>query len=59
MTFKEYQYQTQSTAVYPTDQGIYYTALGLAGEAGEVANTICEFLGDAKYFHGECYTKEQ
>lgn len=51
MELSEYQKKTQSTAVYPgkeTLQGVLYTALGLAGEAGEVCNKIKKILRDDK-----------
>jgi NTP pyrophosphatase (non-canonical NTP hydrolase) len=45
LNFKEYQKKAESTAVYPhLDEhpivGIMYAALGLAGEAGEVADEV-------------------
>jgi NTP pyrophosphatase (non-canonical NTP hydrolase) len=54
MNLDEYQRAARSTAVYPTDffipqelQGIYYTVLGLCGEAGETANKVKKvFRGD-------------
>lgn len=36
----KYQEWTQTTAIYPVDIGLYYCGLGLAGEAGEVAEKI-------------------
>ncbi|RMF82961.1 MAG: hypothetical protein D6737_00030 [Chloroflexi bacterium] len=38
MDFDHYQQQAKSTAQYPREQGRSYTVLGLAGEAGELAN---------------------
>jgi NTP pyrophosphatase (non-canonical NTP hydrolase) len=38
MNFKDYQEQAYKTAAYQTK--VFYPALGLAGEAGEVANQI-------------------
>lgn len=35
-----YQQKTRSTAIYPRDKALEYLALGLVGEAGEVANKI-------------------
>jgi NTP pyrophosphatase (non-canonical NTP hydrolase) len=42
MNFEEYQNSTEQTAIYPkkTKDGLFYTALGLMGEAGEVAETV-------------------
>jgi len=47
MTLNEYQEQANETAVYP-DRGnnVYYPALGLAGEAGEVCNQIKKIMRD-------------
>ena len=36
----EYQERTAPTAVYPREIGLLYTALGLAGETGEVAEVV-------------------
>jgi len=40
MNFNEYQKLARSTAVYPIQDKIVYPALGLCGEAGEVADKI-------------------
>lgn len=47
MTFNEYQEHAEKTAVYPSKIGMAYTALGLAGEAGEVANKVKKVYRDA------------
>lgn len=41
-----YQKVSRATAVYPTNQGIAYCALGLNGEAGEVAEKIKKRIRD-------------
>ena len=48
MGMKEYQEKALETAMYPTldNLGIYYTALGLCSEAGEVAGKIKKALRD-------------
>lgn len=51
MDLNEYQNAAIETAIYPTNlkipqqlQGLYYTVLGLAGEAGETANKVKKLL---------------
>lgn len=44
--FDDYQEAAHGTAVYPQDAGISYPALGLAGEAGEVANQVKKIIRD-------------
>jgi len=39
-TLNAYQREASTTAHYPHEQGVVYTALGLAGEAGEIANKM-------------------
>ena len=46
MTFENYQEQAKQTAIYPDFAKITYPALGLAGEAGEVANKAKKILRD-------------
>lgn len=45
-SFVEYQHRTRETAIYPADQGVVYTALGLASEAGEVAGKVKKAIRD-------------
>ena len=44
MTFNEYQTAAMRTAIYPP--GLTYPVLGLAGEAGEVANKFAKAVRD-------------
>lgn len=46
MNFKEYSKKALSTAVYPLDSEIVYPALGLNGEAGEVAEKVKKVIRD-------------
>lgn len=46
MTFKDYQQIIEKTAVYPEDIGLAYCAMGLTGEAGEVADKIKKLYRD-------------
>lgn len=46
LTFKEYQEQAGTTAIYTADTAIQYLALGLASEAGEVAGKVKKVLRD-------------
>lgn len=48
-TFDSYQLATGDTAVYPNDTraaALSYVALGLAGEAGEIANKVKKIIRD-------------
>ena len=44
MDFNSYQKQALVTAVYPADQALAYLALGLSGEAAEVANKVKKII---------------
>jgi NTP pyrophosphatase (non-canonical NTP hydrolase) len=48
MTLSSYQKAAATTAIYPTQHAITYPALGLAGEAGEVANKVKKVIRDGK-----------
>lgn len=43
-SLKDYQIDTRDTRAYPDEYAVVYPALGLAGEAGEVANRIKKSL---------------
>jgi NTP pyrophosphatase (non-canonical NTP hydrolase) len=44
--FNSYQRVAAKTAIYPEEHRILYPALGLAGEAGEVANKVKKLVRD-------------
>ncbi len=44
--FSEYQKLAMSTAIYPKEYSIYYPALGLSGEVGELNNKIKKRIRD-------------
>ncbi len=55
MTFNEYQQRAHALAFYPKEQGLMYTVLKLAGEAGEVAEKLGKAIrdGEPKDFRGQ------
>lgn len=46
MTLNEYQTAALSTAIYPNDGTISYLALGITGEAGELADKVKKVMRD-------------
>ena len=44
--FNSYQRSASGTAIYPEKHRITYPALGMAGEAGEVANKVKKLIRD-------------
>jgi len=46
VNLNHYQKKTRETAVYPENQALTYVALGLNGEAGEVAEKVKKQIRD-------------
>ena len=42
----DYQNKAAQTAIYPADQGLTYTILGLASESGELAGKLKKIIRD-------------
>lgn len=49
ITMNYYQHQAAGTAIYGSEHAVIYPALGLAAEAGEVANKVKKILRDGKF----------
>jgi NTP pyrophosphatase (non-canonical NTP hydrolase) len=49
LNFKSYQDMASETAIYKHEHQVIYPALGLAAEAGEVANKVKKILRDGKF----------
>ena len=52
VNFNEYQSAAVKTAIYPREYAVIYPALGLAGEAGEVANKVKKIIRDGSGTEG-------
>ena len=48
LDFNDYQKIAKTTAIYPEQYKITYPALGLVGEAGEVANKVKKIVRDGE-----------
>jgi NTP pyrophosphatase (non-canonical NTP hydrolase) len=47
MNFNDYQKKAKTTAIYPKQEhALWYPALGLTGEAGEVADKVKKIMRD-------------
>jgi NTP pyrophosphatase (non-canonical NTP hydrolase) len=58
MHLSDYQEKAKSTAIYPNQgENIYYPALGLAGETGEVLNKIKKVMRDHEGVVNDEYKK--
>lgn len=54
MTFDDYQRMAMLTAIYPDiGRNLVYPTLGLAGEAGELANKVKKLIRDEGYHSGQ------
>ena len=45
-SFHRYQLDSAQTAIYPRERALEYVALGLVGEAGEIANKVKKVIRD-------------
>ncbi len=58
MDFKEYQKQARKSAVYPKNYKMFYPALALSGEVGELNNMIQKVIRDGVKLNKEDASKE-
>jgi NTP pyrophosphatase (non-canonical NTP hydrolase) len=58
MEFKTYQELAQTTAIYPVEAKVYYAALGLAGEVGEICEKVKKNIRDGSVLDKDDLTKE-
>ena len=58
MHLNEYQVMAATTAVYPKDQGLFYTALALNEEAGEYAGKIAKWVRKGGELNKEAAAQE-
>jgi len=60
MELNDYQELAMKTAIFPKRDGYAYTALGLAGEAGEIANKVAgEIANKVKKFIRDGYSEDE
>lgn len=59
MDLEKYQTIIEKTAIYPKEVGLAYCALGLTGEAGEVAEKIKKLYRDHGYQAGDVLSDDQ
>ena len=55
MDFNDYQQRANETAIYPEEYKLTYPTLGLAGEAGEVAEKVKKIVRDGKDIKAEAH----
>ena len=56
--FNSYQRSASGTAIYPEKHRITYPALGMAGEAGEVANKVKKLIRDGPETRPETWRED-
>lgn len=58
MNFNDYQQLANTTAIYPATAKVFYPALGMAGEVGEVCEKIKKHVRDGRELNKEELKKE-